>query len=193
MDLVLNNHQRLICHKTQQTKPNQNETKKPSYRVDWQQEVIWYNPAELYNRLSQNVQDIQRSHKVYQKYPGKLEIELRAREKSLAVVKIQREIFQGDALSPLLFVLAIMPLSHIFRKCTGGYKLHKSQDKNHQLMNMDNRRCPWCNGYRHRKWTRRHEFKSWMRLIAFHIALIHLGKVSIHLFSLQLWVNSWAD
>ena len=23
------------------------------------------------------------------------------------------------------------------------------------------RRCPWCNGYRHRKWTRRHEFKSW--------------------------------
>ena len=25
--------------------------------------------------------------------------------------------------------------------------------------------------------TRRHEFKSWMRLIAFHIALIPLGKV----------------
>ena len=35
----------------------------------------------------------------------------------------------------------------------------------------------WCNGYRRRKWTRRHEFKSWMRLIAFHIALIPLGKV----------------
>ena len=33
--------------------------------------------------------------------------------------------------------------------------------------------CPWCNGYRHRKWTRRHEFKSWTRLIAFHIALTH--------------------
>ena len=38
-------------------------------------------------------------------------------------------------------------------------------------------RCPWCNGYRCRKWTRRHEFKSWTRLIAFHIALIPLGKV----------------
>ena len=37
--------------------------------------------------------------------------------------------------------------------------------------------CPWCNGYRHREWTRRHEFKSWTRLIAFHIALIPLGKV----------------
>ena len=38
-------------------------------------------------------------------------------------------------------------------------------------------RCPWCEGYRRRKWTRRHEFKSWTRLIAFHIALKPLGKV----------------
>ena len=51
-------------------------------------------------------------------------------------------------------------------------------------------KCPWCNGYRRRKWTRRHEFKSWTRLIAFHIALIPLGKVWIQLFSLQQWVNS---
>ena len=55
------------------------------------------------------------------------------------------------------------------------------------------RRCPWCNGYRLRKWTRRHEFKSWTRLIAFHIALIPLGKVWIQLFSFQLWINSRAD
>ena len=55
------------------------------------------------------------------------------------------------------------------------------------------RRCLWCNGYRRRKWTRRHEFKSWTRLIAFHRALIPLGKVWIQLFSLQLWVNSRAD
>ena len=27
------------------------------------------------------------------------------------------------------------------------------------------------------EWTRRPEFKSWMKLIAFHIALIPLGKV----------------
>ena len=50
----------------------------------------------------------------------------------------------------------------------------------------------WCNGYR-MNWTRRHEFKSWTRLIAFHIALIPLGKVWIQLFSLQLWVNSRTD
>ena len=49
------------------------------------------------------------------------------------------------------------------------------------------------NGYRCRKWTRRHEFKSCTKLIAFHIALIPWGKVWIQLFSLQLWVNSWTD
>ena len=51
------------------------------------------------------------------------------------------------------------------------------------------RRCPWCNGYRRRNWTRQHEFKSWTRLIVFHKALIPLGKVWIQLFSLQLWAN----
>ena len=54
-------------------------------------------------------------------------------------------------------------------------------------------RCPWCSRYRRRNWTRRHEFKSWTRLIAFHIALIPLGKVWIQLFSLQLWLNSRTD
>ena len=65
----------------------------------------------------------------------------------------------------------------------------------HQFLSgiRDSRRCLWCNCYRRRKWTRRHEFKSWSRLIAFHIALIPLGKVWIQLFSLQLWVNSRTD
>ena len=51
----------------------------------------------------------------------------------------------------------------------------------------------WCNGYCRRIWTQRHDFKSWARLIAFHIALVPLGKVWIQLFSLQLWVNSRTD
>ena len=32
-------------------------------------------------------------------------------------------------------------------------------------------RCPWCNGYRHRLWTRRYEINSWTRLKAFHIGM----------------------
>ena len=44
-------------------------------------------------------------------------VELTAGGKSLAEVKIQKGIFQKDALSPLLFVIAMMPLNHILRKC----------------------------------------------------------------------------
>ena len=37
----------------------------------------------------------------------------------LAEVKIREGIFQGDALSSLLFVIAMMLLNYILRKCTG--------------------------------------------------------------------------
>ena len=37
-------------------------------------------------------------------------------------------------------------------------------------------RCPWCNGYRRRKWTRRHEFKFWTRLICISHRINTLGK-----------------
>ena len=39
------------------------------------------------------------------------------------------------------------------------------------------RRCLWCNGYRRRKWTRRHKFKFWTRPITFPIALIPLRPI----------------
>ena len=63
-------------------------------------------------------------------------VELTAGGKSLAETKIQRGIFQGDALSPFLFIIAMIPLNHIFRKCSAGYKLSKSQEKINQLMHI---------------------------------------------------------
>ena len=54
-------------------------------------------------------------------------------------------------------------------------------------------RYSWYNDYHCRKWIWWPEFKSWMTLFTFHIMVIPLGKVWIHLFSLQLWVNSMAD
>ena len=64
-------------------------------------------------------------------------VELTAGGKSLAETKIQRGIFQGDALAPLLFIIAMMPLNHILRKCRARYKLCRSQGKINHLMYMD--------------------------------------------------------
>ena len=63
--------------------------------------------------------------------------ELSAGGKRLTEVKIQRGVFQEDALSPLLFFIAMMPLNHKLGKCMGGYKLTKSQEKINHIMYMD--------------------------------------------------------
>ena len=64
-------------------------------------------------------------------------VELTAGGRRLAEAKIPRGIFQWDALSPLLFIIAMMPLNHILRKCTAGYKLSRSQEKVNHLMYMN--------------------------------------------------------
>ena len=64
-------------------------------------------------------------------------VELTAGGRSLAEEKIQRGIFLGDALLPLLFIIAMMPLNHTLRKCAAGYKLSRSQEKINHLMYMD--------------------------------------------------------
>ena len=64
-------------------------------------------------------------------------VELTAGGRSFAKAKIQRGIFQGDALSPLSFIIAMMPLNHIIRKFTAGYKLSRSQEKIKHRMYMD--------------------------------------------------------
>ena len=63
-------------------------------------------------------------------------VERTTRGRSLAETKIQRGIFRGDSLSPLLFIIDMMPLNHILRKCTDGYKLSRSQEKINHLMNI---------------------------------------------------------
>ena len=64
-------------------------------------------------------------------------VELTAEGRSLAEAKIQRGIFQEDALPPLLCIIAMIPLNHITRKCTAGCKLIRSQEKIDHLMHMD--------------------------------------------------------
>ena len=64
-------------------------------------------------------------------------VELTGGGRSLAETNIQRGIFQGDALSPLLVIIAMMPLDYVLRKCTTGSKLSRWQEKINHLMYMD--------------------------------------------------------
>ena len=60
-------------------------------------------------------------------------VELTAGRQSLEEVKVQRGILQGDALSPILFLVSIIPLNHILRKCKTGYELSEAQKKDRPL------------------------------------------------------------
>ena len=52
-------------------------------------------------------------------------------------VPIRTGIFQGDSFSPLLFVTALLPLTHTLRETGMGYQLEKNGAKVNHLFCMD--------------------------------------------------------
>ena len=56
---------------------------------------------------------------------------------TLGEMNIRRGIFQGDSLSPILFVLALIPLSKVLNDMKDGYQLGKNRPKVNHLLYMD--------------------------------------------------------
>ena len=60
-----------------------------------------------------------------------------SRNFELGEVEIERGIFQGASLSPLVFVLTLIPLSLILRKTKAAYEFSESKEKINHLLFMD--------------------------------------------------------
>ena len=64
-------------------------------------------------------------------------LSLTANGQDLGDVNVKRGIFQRDSLSPLLFVLSLVPLSLILKKVNACYKWGKKEYKLNHLLFMD--------------------------------------------------------
>ena len=64
--------------------------------------------------------------------------DLFANGKLLRAVPIRRWTFQGVQFSPLLFVIALLPLTHMLRETRMGYQLEKNGAKINHLFFVDN-------------------------------------------------------
>ena len=71
---------------------------------------------------------------------SKRKTNLYADGKLLESVPIRTGIFQGDSLSPLQFVILLLPLTHILRETGMGYQLEKNGVKVNHLFFMENLR-----------------------------------------------------
>ena len=113
-------HSRITLYRSIHPKWELGKTEKSTCSLDWPRKGIWYGSTKLDYTLSQNVQN--EVINVIKKIMQTWRVELTTGGRSLAETKIQRGIFQGDALSPSLFIIAMMPLNHIPRKCIADCK-----------------------------------------------------------------------
>ena len=52
-------------------------------------------------------------------------------------IQIRRRIFQGDSLSPLLFCIALIPLTNELNRADCGYQVHGTETKISHLLYTD--------------------------------------------------------
>ena len=65
------------------------------------------------------------------------QVELLSGEENLGEVNIRHGIFQGGSLSPLLFVVCLLPFTHILRDAVPGYHFASNGEYVNHLLFMD--------------------------------------------------------
>ena len=137
MSQRIQRHSRVHLHRS--AHPKQSKTRHKNLAMAW----IHYR--KLYNVVPQSrIINCLKMYKIsdeiinfIEKIMNTWRVELTAGERNLNQAKIQGGIFQGDARSPILFIIIMMSLIHVLRKCTAGYKLSTLQEKINHLMYMD--------------------------------------------------------
>ena len=102
--------------------------------------MAWIEPKKVYDMIPQNwIKEYLKMYKISNKVINLITKAMENWKVELtAEVKIQKGIFQGDSLLPLSFIIEMIPLNYVLRKCRGGdYKFTKSQEKINHLIYTD--------------------------------------------------------
>ena len=91
----------------------------------------WINECMKLFGIADNVR------KLLEKSMKQWKLSLTSNGEDLGETDVKGEIFQGDSLSPLMFVLNMVPLSLILRKVNAGYEWGKKEYKLNHLLFMD--------------------------------------------------------
>ena len=94
-------------------------------------------PHSWVNELMEMFEIAENLRTFLQKGMQQWRLSLTANRKDSGEVNVKRGIFQGDSLSPLLFVLSMVPLSLILKKVNACYKWGKKEYKLNHLLFMD--------------------------------------------------------